>query len=274
MTHGGATVELRSVSKRMGQGALALFQDFSLKVDAGETLAIVGPSGCGKSTLLNLVALLDGPDAGDVVHDGAARAPGDQALISLGYIFQRDALLPWATVMQNILVGAECRDLNIDDATSMAHAMLQRLGLQHLQDRYPVTLSGGQRQLVALVQNRVIRPRLLLLDEPFAHLDYQSKLVLESELLGLIRAARQDHPMTTLLVSHDIEEAVVIADRIVVIGGYPLSASRIVRRVDIEASCVERDPIRMRESDLMPRYFREVWDAIRSVAPQGAGGAS
>jgi NitT/TauT family transport system ATP-binding protein len=258
-------LELRRICKRMGNAAKPLFDGLSLSARTGEVLALVGPSGCGKSTLLNLIALVDGLDAGEVLHDGVARTPGDQGLISLGYIFQRDALLPWATVMQNILVGAECRRLDMKAARSTAEALLERLGLLGLRDRYPVTLSGGQRQLVALVQNLVVRPSLLLLDEPFAHLDYQSKLVLEAELLGLVHATRRDRPMTTIIVTHDIEEAVVVADRILVMGGYPSQPSRIERRIDVEVPCADRDPIRMRESDRMPGYFRQVWDAIRSV---------
>lgn len=262
-----AFVELRNVSKRLGTNTQSLYDDFRLSVAAGETVAIVGPSGSGKSTLLNLIALLEAADAGEIVHDGQARTVRDQGCLSLGYIFQRDALLPWATVMENVLLGAECQRLNRRVAVASALELLARLGLSELKDRRPASLSGGQRQLVALAQNLLIEPDLLLLDEPFAHLDFQSKLMLEAELLKVIRATRQRRPMTTIIVTHDIEEAIVVADRIAVIGGYPARPTQIVRWVNIATPDAERDPIRMREGEWMARYFRETWDAIKAVSP-------
>ncbi len=267
MSAGAISVELREISKRLGRSAPLLYENFRLSVAAGETVAIVGPSGSGKSTLLNLIALVDDVDAGEIFHHGQLRDVRDQGRLSLGYIFQRDALLPWATVLQNVLLGAECRGLSRSVARASAIDLLARFGISKLKDRLPSSLSGGQRQLVALAQNLLVEPDLLLLDEPFAHLDFPSKLMLEAELLKVIRTARQRRPMTTIIVTHDIEEAIVIADRIAVIGGYPSRPTQIVRWIEVETPYAERDPIRMREGEWMARYFRETWDAIEALTP-------
>jgi NitT/TauT family transport system ATP-binding protein len=275
MSSSDQAVELRGITKTFGAAGPPLYSELSLSIRSGESVAIVGPSGCGKSTLLNVMALIDEVDCGQVVHNGHVRSARDVGALQLGYIFQRDALLPWATVLENVLVGAECHRQESAEAARKAKTYLHRVGLEGLENRYPNSLSGGQRQLVALVQNLLVEPDLLLLDEPFAHLDFQSKLMLEAELLRIIRMARSERnrPMTLIMVTHDIEEAIVVADRVVIVGGYPAKPMEIARDIRIDVSDVDRDPVRMREGDVLPRYFRETWDAIKSLTPSaGEGG--
>jgi NitT/TauT family transport system ATP-binding protein len=257
-------VELRAINKRFPGAERPLFDSFGLRAEAGETLAIVGPSGCGKSTLLNMVALLETPDRGEVVHSGITRGARDVGSLPIGYIFQRDALLPWATVEENFIVAAECRRQPRDEVLSRARAFLARVGLSSVEHRHPHRLSGGQRQLVALAQSLVLEPDLLLLDEPFAHLDFPTKLVLEAELVALVRA-RRPHPITTILVTHDIAEAVVVADRLLVVGGYPAGPTRVLRELRIDVATGDRDPVAMREGAALPHYFQLAWDAMREA---------
>jgi len=263
-------VELRGVAKRFDAAAAPLFCDLSLSIRSGDSVAIVGPSGCGKSTLLNMIALLEGADAGDVVHHGRPKSTRDVGTLSLAYIFQRDALLPWATVLENVLIGARCRHRDVPEALTRARAFLTRVGLDGVEGRYPSSLSGGQRQLVALAQNLLLEPDLLLLDEPFAHLDFPSKLLLEAELLRTVRLARatQARPMTMIIVTHDIAEAVVVADRVVAIGGYPDAPTGVIKDIQIDVAEAERDPVAMREGTALPFYFQETWDAIKSFRPE------
>lgn len=264
-------IDLRSISKSFGVEGVKLFSDFSLHVSKGESVAIVGPSGCGKSTLLNIIAKLEPVDGGRVLLDGMERH-GRVNSLRMGYLFQRDALLPWATVWENVVLGARCRG-TLDDATiKNAAASLSRLNIDHLRDRLPHQLSGGQRQLVALAQNLLIEPELLLLDEPFAHLDFQAKLVLETQLLRLARQTRQaeSQPMTLVLVTHDIEEAIVIADRILIVGGYPRGPTHVAHEVRVQLSDDERDPVRARKEAGIARYFEEVWSSVRALSPMAA----
>jgi NitT/TauT family transport system ATP-binding protein len=270
MTGGGRTaaLELQGIVKRFRGDERLLFDQFALSVPAGQSLAIVGPSGAGKSTLLNLISLLDAPNAGQVIHQGRPMTPREVGSLPMGYIFQRDALLPWATVSRNIQVAAECRRVDGRAALSRARAFFSRIGLSGIEARFPQALSGGQRQLVALAQSFVLEPELLLLDEPFAHLDFQTKLALEAELLNIVRASHRgdSKPMTLIMVTHDIDEAVVIADRIVAVAGYPFRPTHIVRDISVDIALSDRDPVKVRESSVRSDYFQQAWDAIRTSA--------
>jgi NitT/TauT family transport system ATP-binding protein len=259
------SIVLTNVEKRVGS-ARCLYSDLSIAFAPGEAVAIVGPSGCGKSTLLDMIAGVTPPDAGEVSIASQFGTSKPERQPRLGYIFQRDALLPWATVRENIALGLRCLGSAKRDASERAQAYIQRLGLGEIENLYPEQLSGGQRQLVALAQSLVIAPDILLLDEPFAHVDFQTKLKLEKELLDLFGAVRSaDRERTTLvIVTHDIQEAIVIADRIIVLGGFPSGPTRILRDFRVEG-IDNRDPVLSRESAPLRSYFREVWAAIQSV---------
>jgi NitT/TauT family transport system ATP-binding protein len=262
-------IELRQITKSFDADRPPLYRDFSLSIEAGKSTAIVGPSGCGKSTLLNMIALALAPDNGEVLIDGRSCTTSQFGSLPISYIFQKDALIPWESVLDNTLLGAACRGSVTSDLQQKARAFLGLVGLQGHEDYYPRMLSGGQRQLVALIQNLLTEPDILILDEPFAHLDFQTKLLLEADLLAAIRLTRSKRarPMTVILVTHDLEEAIVIADRIVVVGRHPQQSVEIACDFGVPIPDLERDPARVRESAEMRVLFHSTWSAIKTYVP-------
>ncbi|MGF6777626.1 ATP-binding cassette domain-containing protein [Paraburkholderia sp. GAS334] len=193
-------VELRGVGKRYGERTV--LSDFSLSIERGSFVAIVGRSGCGKSTLLRLVAELEAPDAGVLEKRDARGAPLDTRIM-----FQDARLLPWKTVLQNVMLGLG------RGAREDARAVLAEVGLAGRANDWPAQLSGGQRQRVALARALVHRPQLLLLDEPLGALDALTRI----EMHALIERLWREHQFTALLVTHDVHEAVALGDRILLI---------------------------------------------------------
>jgi NitT/TauT family transport system ATP-binding protein len=256
-------LELRGVRKAFGRNDL-LFDAFSFGVPRGQSVAIVGPSGAGKSTLLNLVALVDAADAGEVRIDGTPRALSEVGTLSLAYIFQRDALLPWKTVLDNVMLGLLCRRMESAEWRQKAMNLLSQIGLAEYRDRLPATLSGGQRQLAAIAQNLLLDPNILLLDEPFSGLDFQNKLLLEQRLLRLLNG-RKHAPVTCVFVTHDIEEALVVAERVIVLGRKPGGSSRVILDIQVPIPMDERDPVTTRQSPEVRHSFQEIWAAIRPL---------
>lgn len=258
--------EIRNVTKTFpgsgDNGPLCVFREFNLAIPDGEILAIVGPSGCGKTTLLNMMALLERPDYGQVRLDDRVLSSADVGDLSLGYLFQRDALLPWRTAWKNALLGLECQGRVTETAKETAAEYFQRFGLEPFRDAWPFTLSGGQRQRVALIQSLLVEPDILLLDEPFGGIDFQTKLMLEAELLSVVRpSAGMPRRKAVVFVTHDIEEAITLADRVVVFGMPPVRVL-LDRRVELPDEC--RDPIAARQSDVMSDLFSRIWAALQS----------
>jgi NitT/TauT family transport system ATP-binding protein len=264
-------IELRAISKSFsapgGSGDLVIFENLDLLIPEGKTLAVVGPSGCGKTTLLNILASLEPADAGEIIYDG--RSPSaESAALRLGYLFQRDALLPWRTALSNALLGLECKGDVSPGMRRRAVEYFERFGLGGFEGAWPHTLSGGQRQRVALIQNILVEPEILLLDEPFGSLDYQTKLLLEEEFLGEIRSTTGRGRRTTVVfVTHDIEEAITLGDRVVVLGSPPQG---IVLDVEVNLHETLRSPVAARQSDLMRSLFGEIWAELRASAASAA----
>jgi NitT/TauT family transport system ATP-binding protein len=266
-------IRLEGIRKRFPGAACDLFAGFSLAIERGESVAIVGASGCGKTTLLNIVALLEETDEGSIFLDGSPRSVDDAGRVPLGYIFQEDALLPWSTVLDNVLLGARCRGEPITSALlSRALGLMERLGIGSLGLRRPESISGGQRQRVALAQNLLLEPSLLLLDEPFASLDYQTKLILEEELLRVMRSSAADgQPRTTVLVTHDIEEALVLADRVLVLGRREGAPAEVALDLPVALSDSQRDPVQARQHPAVQEAFAQVWSTIKPYALSAGG---
>jgi NitT/TauT family transport system ATP-binding protein len=211
----GASIEIRDVSHRFelhGQ-PLPVLDRVSLSVEAGSFTALIGPSGCGKSTLLRLLAGLDRPTRGEVLADGAAIEKPDPARI---LVFQDPTLYPWRTVRGNIMLGPEAQGTS-RNAGARVDEVIRLVGLDGFASAYPRQLSGGMAQRVALARALVNDPRLLLLDEPLGKLDSLTRLAMQEELVGLWRRAG----MTALLVTHDVEEALVLSQRVIVFGQRP-----------------------------------------------------
>jgi len=221
-------LQLQNVARRFaGRTADAppftAVRDLSFAVGESEFVSIVGPSGCGKSTLLNLVAGLDRPSEGSVsLHGVEVSGPSS----SVGFMLQKDLLLPWRTVMNNVEFGLEARNMPAAERRERAMRELKRCRLTEFADRYPYQISGGQRQRAALARTLAIDPDVVLLDEPFSALDAQTKLVLQKSFATTIAGSG----LTTLLITHDLSEAVAMSDRILVMSDGP---GRIVEEIDV-----------------------------------------
>ena len=241
----------------------------------GEFVAVVGPTGCGKSTLLNVAAGLLAPTGGSAtvfgekLRDINARA---------GYLFQNDALMPWRTALQNVTVGLEFRGIAAKEARSRAADWLRRVGLAAHGHKYPHELSGGMRKRVALAQTLILDPKILLMDEPFSALDVQTRSLMENELLNLWAQDRK----SVVFVTHDLEEAISLSDRVVVMSAGP--ASRLIGEFAIDLP----RPRDVSEIRLTPRFVelhRLIWQALRdevkkahatsppALSPNGGEGA-
>ena len=227
-------------------------RDVNLSVDAGEFCAIVGPTGCGKSTTLALIAGLEPPSRGEVSVLGQ---PVHGVGRSVGYMFQRDAVFPWKNVLDNVVMGPRFRGVPGDEAIAKAHEWITRVGLAGFERYYPHQLSGGMRKRVALAQTLIIEPRVLLMDEPFSALDVQTRALMENELLDLWAATEA----SVAFVTHDLEEAIALADRVVVITAGP-GTVKAEYRVDLPR------PRNIQEIRFAPRFveiYEEIWNSLR-----------
>ena len=245
-------LELRDVGVKYVtlQGETEALNGLSLAVRDGEFVAVVGPSGCGKSTLLSLVAGLVRPTSGAVLVGGQ---PVTGPSRRVGYMLQEDYLFRWRDVASNVVLGLEVQGRL--DAASRARALglLDKYGLGDFKHHLPRQLSGGMRQRVALIRTLAVDPEVLLLDEPFSALDYQTRLALQDEIWGILRRENK----TTILVTHDISEAIAMADRVIVLTKRP-GRVRTDYTIDVGAA----NPLRRRESGQFARYFDAIWKEL------------
>ena len=249
-------LELDGVSRDFatpdGHGYRAL-DDISLPIAAGSFVAIVGPSGCGKSTLLNIAAGLLAPSAGAVRVDGEPLTGLNRRAT---YMFQQDALLPWKTVRENVALGLRLASVPTADAHARADAWLTRVGLAAFAAHYPSQLSGGMRKRAVMAQNWIIDRGILLMDEPFSALDVHTRLRMETELLALWDGSRK----TVVFVTHDLEEAIALADEVVVLSAGP-SAHIVARHtVTLERP---RDLMELRTAPAFVELYRAIWAVLR-----------
>src|SRR6187551_2000911 len=257
----GAAVALTDVvvSFRVAVGTYTAVDRATLNVGDGEFVAIVGPTGCGKSTLLNIAAGLLAPAAGSVnVFGSPLGALNRQA----GYLFQADALFPWKTAIDNVAIGLEITGTPADEARGRAQDWLTRVGLGAFADRYPHMLSGGQRKRVGLAQVLIRDPKILLMDEPFGPLDAQTRQIMGNLLLGLWSADRK----AVMFVTHDLEEAISLADRVVIMSAGP--AARIIGDYPI-AIPRPRDISEIKLDTRFLEAHREIWHALKEEVLKG-----
>jgi NitT/TauT family transport system ATP-binding protein len=236
-------------SYEVGGTIVPVIGDLSFSLKTGEIVSIVGPSGCGKTTLLNTLCGLLAPDSGRIRWYGREIAGQPQ---NVGYMLQKDLLLPWRTALNNVMLGLEIRGVAANEAFDRSRAMLDQLGLHGFADHYPSTLSGGMRQRVALARTLVNEPGVLLLDEPFASLDFQNKLLIESDTAKLVREGGR----SMLLITHDIEEAVSLADRVIVLSKRPTQVKAVY---DIDLGIERTDMMAARDSRDFSKYVRRIW---------------
>jgi NitT/TauT family transport system ATP-binding protein len=212
----------------------------------------VGPSGCGKTTLLNLLSGLTRPSRGEVQWHGQ---PLKDVPKGIGYMLQKDMLMSWRTALANVTLGLELSGMPRAQREKKAHAMLGKVGLAPYYDYYPSALSGGMRQRVALARTLVTDPEVLLLDEPFAALDFQTKVVLESDMAKLVRSEGR----SVLLITHDVEEAVSLSDRVIVLTHRP---SRIKEIHEIRLAGDRSDMMAARDAAGFTAHVREIWSQL------------
>ena len=227
------------------QGETVAVQDLNFAVHEGEFTAIIGPSGCGKTTLLSLAAGLLKPSSGRIVSSG----------VSFGYMLQRDELFPWRTIEKNLYLPLEIKGTNTLENRENALALAEKYGLKQFLKSYPSELSGGMRQRAALIRTLALNPDVLLLDEPFSALDYQTRLNVCNDVYKIIR---QEHK-TALLITHDISEAISVADKIFVLSKRPakiLSEHTVVFPED--------EPLKRRENKDFSKWFEILWGELNT----------
>ena len=245
----GALLRLEHVSVYYHtlQGETEAIRDLSFAVEKGEFVAVVGPSGCGKTTMLSLIMGLNAPSSGQV------RFP--QGPCPMGYMLQRDNLLEWRTLEKNAVLGLEVQHTLTEESRGRTVALLKKYGLGDFLDHYPGQLSGGMRQKAALIRTLALDPALLLLDEPFSALDYQTRLTLADEVLAIIHAEGK----TALLVTHDIGEAVSMADRVLIFSDRPATLKWEVK-LDFPR---DMPPLARRETPAFQEHFAAIWKELQ-----------
>jgi len=249
-----AVVELKHISMNYHEpdSETQAIKDISFSVYDGEFVSIIGPSGCGKSTLLSVISNLLRPSSGEVLIKGR---PIEEATASLGYMLQKDHLFEWRTILQNVTLGLEIQNKKTPENVTYVKELLNKYGLGEFMKYRPSQLSGGMRQRAALIRTLAIKPEILLLDEPFSALDYQTRLYVADEIATIIRQEKK----TAILVTHDISEAVSISDRVIVLTKRPASIGKIY---DIELTAENKSPMKAREAPEFRLYFNDIWKEL------------
>lgn len=227
------------------RGETLAIKDVSFDINEGEFIAIVGPSGCGKSTILSILCDLLDKSSGTIVKDDK---------VSFGYMLQQDSLFPWRTIFKNCLIGLEINKNITKENKDYVLKLLNTYGLGEFIDSYPMNLSGGMRQRVALIRTLATKPDILLLDEPFSALDYQSRLAVSDDVYQIIRKENK----SAIMVTHDLAEAISMADRIIVLSKRPCEIKNI-HKIDFEH---RGTPIENRKCKEFAKYYDEIWKEI------------
>lgn len=233
------------------QGETEAIKDLNLSVERGEFVAVVGPSGCGKTTLLSIISGILKPTSGAVFLNGKNACKAEEYI---GYMFQKDQLFEWRNILKNILIGLEIKGKIQENHIKKAKNLAKKYGLVEFLDKKPKELSGGMRQRVALIRTIILNPNLLLLDEPFSALDFQTRLAVCDDVSNIIK---NEHK-TAVLVTHDISEAISMADRVVVLTQRPAKVKSIIK-IDLSG----KTPFERRESPEFSHYFNEIWKELQ-----------
>lgn len=218
-------------------------EDISLQVSQGEFVTVVGPSGCGKSTLLDIMCGLVKPTWGEV-----------KVYSPVGYMLQRDHLFEWLSIRKNCLLGPEVQGQNLKEARAYVDYLLNTYGLGDFAEYYPRQLSGGMRQRAALIRTLAVKPEVLLLDEPFSALDYQTRLAVVDDVWSIVRREGK----TAVFVTHDIAEAISMSDRIIVLTSRPST----VKSIHNIAMDKKLNPLQRRQEESFRRYFDIIWKEL------------
>jgi len=255
---GAPVLRAENIGVAFGSGdrLVEAIRNVSFELQQGETLAIVGPSGCGKSTLFNAIAGLLKPTRG---HVEVAGRRVDDAKGQVGYMLQKDLLLPWRSVIDNVVLGLEVRGAPKARARETATRLIRAYGLAGFENAKPATLSGGMRQRVAIMRTLAFDPSVILLDEPFSALDFQTRLLLQADVSRIIA----EHGKSAILVTHDIGEAIAMADRVLVLSARPATV-RALHVINLPKA--GRDPVALRTDGAFQAYFAKIWADLEMPA--------
>lgn len=234
------------------QGQTAALTDISFHINEGEFVAIVGPSGCGKSTLLSIIAGLLKPEEGTIAFNNPN---GSLTYPKIGYMLQRDHLFEWRTIYQNAILGLEIANKLTEENKQYVLKLLKDYDLYKFKDKKPSELSGGMKQRAALIRTLATSPQILLLDEPFSALDYQTRLNVSADICRIIR--RQNK--TALLITHDLSEAISLADRVIILSRRPAT---VKTELDIKLTISGDSPLAARNAPEFTTYFNQLWEAL------------
>jgi NitT/TauT family transport system ATP-binding protein len=247
-------VSVHNISKRYHtvDGEVPALDNISFEVSEGEFIGIVGPSGCGKSTLLSIISGLIKPSSGQVSIFGEKLTGVNP---KIGYMLQRDSLFEWRTIYKNVILGLEIQNQVTPDRLKHVEYLLEKYGLINFRNHYPSQLSGGMRQRAALIRTLAVNPDILLLDEAFSALDYQTRLAVNDDIYKIIKKEGK----TAIMVTHDISEAISMSERLYVLTKRP---GRIKLAVDIKFGIENRTPLSSREAPEFRQYFNKVWKEL------------
>lgn len=239
-------LKVKNISKiyQAENGEVEAVKNVSFSVEEGEFVSLIGPSGCGKSTVLSIIAGLEEKTSGDIEIDG-----------QIGYMLQKDSLLEWLTIYKNALFGLEIKNIKTTENVKYVENLLKKYNLYEFKDKYPNQLSGGMRQRAALIRTLAIKPKILLLDEAFSALDYQTRIMVTKDIYEILK---NEH-ITALIVTHDISEAISMSDRVIVLSNRPAVVKEI-HTIDFEME--NRTPLNCRESPKFSKYFDTIWKGL------------
>ncbi len=240
-------LEVKNITKKYQtkEGEITALKNINLRVNQGEFVSIIGPSGCGKSTLLSIIAGLEEKTSGEIYIDG-----------EIGYMLQRDCLLEWRNILSNTMFGLEIKGNANKQSKAYVEELLKKYELYDFKSKYPSELSGGMRQRVALIRTLATKPKILLLDEAFSALDYQTRIMVTNDIYNILRKEK----MTAIIVTHDISEAISMSDRVIVLNARP-GTVKDIHKINFEIE--NRNPINCRESPKFSKYFNTLWKELR-----------
>lgn len=247
-------LELKNVSYSYHSlhGETKALKNISFDVKEGEFIAIVGSSGCGKSTLLSIISGQLRQEQGDIIMrnpDGSDSAP------RIGYMLQKDHLFEWRSVYRNVILGLELHHMLTSDKLSYVERLLTEYGLSQFRDKRPSELSGGMKQRAALIRTLALEPQILLLDEPFSALDYQTRLMVSADICHLIRTAGK----TMIIITHDLAEAICLADRIIILSGRP---AVVKNELPVKLTLQDDSLLAARNAPEFQNLFNQLWEEL------------
>ncbi len=247
-------LEVKNISKKYQgkEGEVLAIENVNFRIKEGEFVSIIGPSGCGKSTLLSIISGLETKTNGEIYIEGEKV---DGISPKIGYMLQKDCLLDWRTIWSNTIFGLEIKGKVNEENKKYVEELLKKYNLYEFRNKYPSELSGGMRQRVALIRTLAIKPKILLLDEAFSALDYQTRIMVTNDIYNILRKEK----ITTLMVTHDISEGISMADRVLVLTKRP-GTVKDIHKIDFEME--NRNPINCRENPKFSKYFNTLWKEL------------